>query len=101
MIAEIIFSKIEHRMLRHAQEVRFQVEYDNNEALPAILMYLRLHKIRIEDMEINRKHRETVEGERLDFVRAFFSLRLPGNIKETQIAGPISEIQGVLKVDAL
>ena len=101
MFAEIIFSKLEHRMLRNAQEARFQIEYDNNEALPAILMYLRLHKIRIEEMEITREHRMTADGEPFDFVRAYFSLRLPGNMKKSQVVDPIKDVSGVLDVDEL
>lgn len=101
LFAEIVFSKVEHRLLRHARDIRYQIEYDNNEALPAILTFFRLHKIRIDEMEITRKHRETSDGETFDFSRAFFSLRLSGNIKRKQIEDPIRDIPGVLDIDEL
>lgn len=101
LFAEIVFSKVEHRLLRHARDIRYQIEYDDNEALPAILTFFRMHKIRIDEMEITRKHRQTADGESLDFTRAFFSLRLGGNMKRAQIEGPILEISGVLEIDEL
>ena len=103
LVAEIVFSKMEHRLLKHGQEVRYSITYHRAEALPAILSFLRVHKIRVEDMEITRRNKKTdTEGkDPASHVTALFTLRLPARFSRTTLVDTIKAVEGVLSMEEL
>ncbi|MBQ9512100.1 MAG: MgtC/SapB family protein [Lachnospiraceae bacterium] len=100
LFAEILLSKVEHKMLHRAPEMRYSITYEKNEALPAMMSFFRLHKIRVDDMEITRRHKAK-EEEDSSYVTALFTLRLPPRFKKNALVEPIGAIDGVLSIDEM
>ncbi len=54
LFAELVFSKIEYRMLDHAQEISVYMEYTGKECLGNVLALLRENGLKLLDIEITR-----------------------------------------------
>ncbi len=96
LIAELLFSKLEFRILNSSPEVKLYLEYAGHEALDKILTLLRSRKVAIQSMEITRS---TADAEHNSCV--IFSLRLLKKTRPDALIAEITNCEGVLLVQEL
>lgn len=54
LLAEIVFSKLEYRMLRNSPEVNLYVEYSQDNSLQGVIRHIRDCNIKVTNLEITR-----------------------------------------------
>lgn len=96
LLAELLFVKLEYRLLYSTREKIFYIEYTARESLENILTFFRERNIRIQNMEITR----TGEGDH-PVVNAIFCVRLDKKNTAEQIFRKLHGITGVLSVEEL
>ncbi len=100
LVAEVLFSIFEHKVLGRQQELNYKVTYVKSKALPDVLGFFRLHKVRVEEMLITRKRREETQKETTKEAQtvAQFILRLPPGYAKKTMEEALLQIQGVTQV---
>lgn len=96
LLAEILFVKLEYRLLQNSRENILYIEYASAECLEKILAYFRSANIRVNSMEITRSQ----SGEHVA-ANAIFYIRLNRKTAAEAMHGSICAISGVLSVEAL
>ena len=96
MVAELVFVRIEHRVLENAPEVNLYLEYEEKRSLEAILHLLRDEKVKVVNLEITRSHRSEKHNP-----CAIFSLRLHKKIRLEQLLVAINGMEGIVLVEEL
>ena len=96
MLAELVFSKWEYKMLNSAPEVNLYIEYQGKGTLEQLLKLIHECEIRLLDLEITRK--ATSEEKT---TCAIFVLRLSKKFSQTYILEQFSKIQGILLVEEM
>lgn len=96
IIAELIFSKFEYKMLDSARDINLFVEYSESECLPALISYFKDEEIKVLDIEITKsaseKHRNPC---------AIFSLQLNKKNNLETIVSEVTKIKNVVSVEEL
>ena len=96
LVAEMLFSKMEYRILDHVPEIIVYMEYRDKLCLERVLNLLRLQNIKVLNMEITRS-----AGNERHNACAIFSLRLHSKCTISQLLRNINEQEGVLTVEEL
>lgn len=96
LIAELLFSKLEHRILDHLPEISLYLEYTDRCCLDDILKLYREQKLNILNMQITRPADNT---ERHACV--IFTLRLPRHCNVNDLLELITSIPGISSVEEL
>ena len=96
LLAELLFSKLEYRMLENAPEINLYMEYTDKRCLENVLKLYRELNLKILNMEITRS-----TGSEKHNVCAIFSLRLNKRCKVEQLVAKVSGTEGVVSVEEL
>ncbi len=96
MLAELVFSKWEYKLLNSAPEVNLYIEYQGKGALEQVLKLIHECEIKLLDLEITRK--ATAEEKT---TCAIFALRLNKKFSQTYILEQFSQISGILLVEEM
>ena len=95
--AELIFSKVEYRMMRNSPEINLYVEYTSRDSLDGILQMLHNRNIKVLNMEITR----TADSSKANSYCAIFSLQLAKRHTAKDTIDRIVSSPGVVLVEEL
>ena len=93
ILAELLFSKLEYRMLENAPEINLYMEYTDRRCLEQVL---KLYREKVLNMEITR-----ATGSEHQNACAIFSLRLNKRCKVELLLDAIHRVEGVAAVEEL
>ena len=96
LLAELLFSKLEYRMLENAPEINLYMEYTDKRCLENVLKLYRELNLKILNMEITRS-----TGSEKHNACAIFSLRLNKRCKVEQLVAKVSGTEVVVSVEEL
>ncbi|MGN1014402.1 MAG: MgtC/SapB family protein [Butyricicoccus sp.] len=96
LFAELVFSKLELRMLRNAPEINLYMEYTGKSCLDSVLRLFREHGVKILNMEITRSH-----GSKKHNACALFTLRLHKSYRVDDVLHDVSKTNGVILVEEI
>ena len=96
ILAELLFSKLEYRMLENAPEINLYMEYTDRSCLEQVLKLYRAKNVKVLNMEITR-----ATGSEHHNACAIFSLRLNKKCKVELLLDAIHRVEGVAAVEEL
>lgn len=96
LAAEMLFSKLEYRILDHAPEINLYMEYANKECLEEVLRLFRELNLKILNLEITRS-----AGSEKHNACAIFSLRLNKKCRVEKLLADLHAVKGVASVEEL
>ena len=96
ILAELLFSKLEYRMLENAPEINLYMEYTDRSCLEQVLKLYREKNVKVLNMEITR-----ATGSEHHNACAIFSLRLNKTCKVELLLDAIHRVEGVAAVEEL
>ncbi|MBQ7777822.1 MAG: MgtC/SapB family protein [Oscillibacter sp.] len=96
LLAELVFSKMEYRMMENAPEINLYVEYRDKECLEELLKLFRELNLKVLGMEITRS-----TGSETHNACAIFSLRLNKRCKVESLLHRMNAVDGVFSVEEL
>ena len=96
ILAELLFSKREYRMLENAPEINLYMEYTDRSCLEQVLKLYREKNVKVLNMEITR-----ATGSEHHNACAIFSLRLNKKCKVELLLDAIHRVEGVAAVEEL
>ena len=96
ILAELLFSKLEYRMLENAPEINLYMEYTDRRCLEQVLKLYREKNVKVLNMEITR-----ATGSEHQNACAIFSLRLNKRCKVELLLDAIHRVEGVAAVEEL
>ena len=96
LLAELLFSKLEYRMLDNAPEVNLFMEYSGKPCLEKVLKLYRERELKVINMEITR----STETEKHNAC-ALFTLQLHKRCRVEQVLTGIQSTPGVFSVEEL
>ena len=96
ILAELLFSKLEYRMLENAPEINLYMEYTDRSCLEQVLKLYREKNVKVLNMEITR-----ATGSEHHNACAIFSLRLNKKCKVELLLDAIQRVDGVAAVEEL
>ena len=96
LLAEMLFSRLEYRMLENAPEINLYMEYKDRNCLERVLKLYREHDLKVLNMEITR-----ATGSEEHNACAIFSLRLNKRCKAEALVAEINSTTGVVSVEEL
>ena len=96
ILAELLFSKLEYRMLENAPEINLYMEYTDRSCLEQVLKLYREKNVKVLNMEITR-----ATGSEHHNACAIFSLRLNKKCKVELLLDAIHRGEGVAAVEEL
>ena len=96
LLAELLFARLEYRMLENAPEINLYMEYTDKRCLENVLKLYRELNLKILNMEITRS-----TGSEKHNACAIFSLRLNKRCKVEQLVAKVSGTEGVVSVEEL
>lgn len=96
LLAEMLFSRLEYKILENASEVNLYVEYDSKECLDRLLEFYREQDTKVLNIEITR----SVEAHSHKAC-AIFSLRLHRGDSGKALLRRVQELPGILSVEEL
>ena len=94
--AELLFSKLEYRMMENAPEVNLYMEYTGKPCLECVLRLYRERELKVLNMEITRS-----TGSENHNACAIFTLRLNRKCSAEQLLTEMNAISGVVSVEEL
>ena len=94
--AELLFSKLEYRMMENAPEVNLYMEYTGKPCLESVLRLYRERELKVLNMEITRS-----TGSERHNACAIFTLRLNRKCSAEQLLTEMNAISGVVSVEEL
>ena len=96
LIVELLFAKLEYRIISNAKNFNIFVEYTTSEALSEAVAYIEEMNIKILDMEITKSAVD--EGKN---PCAIFSLQFRRKTSHSEVIEAISNIENVISVEEL
>ena len=96
LLAELVFSKLEYRVLNHVPEVNLYIEYSHTSCLDAFLALCREHDVKILNVEITRSG-----GTEERNACAIFLLRLNKAVTIEWLTEALKEIEGVVLAEEI
>ena len=96
LLAELVFARLEYRMLENAPEINLYMEYTDRVCLEKVLKLFRELNLKILNLEITRP-----TGSEHHNACAIFSLRLNKKCKVEKLLADIHATRGVLSVEEL
>lgn len=96
LLAEMVFSRLEYRILNNTPEVNLYMEFADRSCLEDVLQLCRDNQLKVLNLEITR----FADNERGNAC-AVFSLRLSKKMKITRLLELVSEIRGIISVEEI
>lgn len=96
MAAELVFSKLEYRVLENVPEINLYMEYTGKICLENVLQLYRDNQIKLLNIQITRS-----TGSKKHNACAIFSLRLPHGCGVSRVLKTVGETEGVISVEEL
>lgn len=96
MAAELVFSKLEYRVLDNVPEINLYMEYTGKICLDNVLQLYRDNQIKLLNIQITRS-----TGSKKHNACAIFSLRLPHGCGVSRVLKTVGETEGVISVEEL
>ena len=96
LIAELVFAKLEYRMMRSSPEVNLFVEYTGKAVLDELLRQFREQNVKVLDVEITRSRKDEQHN-----ACVIFSLRLNKKSPAEKLLEQLLGTEGVLSVEEL
>lgn len=96
LLAEMLFSKWEYRILERAPEINLYMEYESRESLEAVLKTFREREVKVLNMEVTRS-----DGAGPAKTCVIFTLRLNKKCLTDKLLTIINSTNGVLLVEEL
>ena len=96
LLAELLFSKLEYRMLENAPEVNLYVEYTGKPCLESILKLYRERELKVLNLEITRSTESETHN-----ACAIFTLRLNKKYSMNTLLAEMNTVPGVVSVEEL
>ena len=96
LLAEMLFSKWEYRILERAPEINLYMEYESRESLEAVLKTFREREVKVLNMEVTRS-----DGVGPAKTCVIFTLRLNKKCLTDKLLTIINSTNGVLLVEEL
>lgn len=96
LLAEMLFSRLEYRILDSAPEINLYMEYTGREALDNFLSLCREEQIRILDLEITRSTASNRQN-----ACAIFTLRLPKTCSVDRLLRMLAFCEGIVSTQTL
>lgn len=96
LLAELLFSKLEYRMLENAPEVNVYMEYANRNCLEAVLQLFRDLNVKVSNLEITRSSESGKHNS-----CAVFTLQLNKKCAVNYLMERIAATEGVVLVEEL
>lgn len=96
MAAELVFSKLEYRVLDNVPEINLYMEYTGKVCLDNVLQLYRDNQIKLLNIQITRS-----TGSKKHNACAIFSLRLPHGCGVSRVLKTVGETEGVISVEEL
>lgn len=97
LLAEMVFSRLEYRVMKHVRDICFFVEYVGNEPLDNVICLLRNANATITDLEITRPS----DSEKEDHFCAVISLQISGKGQVERLVDDISVLDGIVSVEEM
>jgi putative Mg2+ transporter-C (MgtC) family protein len=102
LLVEMLFSKLEYRMMRNAREISLYVEYANRTALEEVLRQFRELGIKVTDLEITRSDSATARSTgSARNACAIFMLQMTKRCSHEEMMNHITGTPGVVSVEEL
>ena len=96
LVAELLFVKLEYRLLIHARERIYYIEYADKECLEAILGLFKENGIQVQNLEITRAEESEEHN-----ASAIFYTRHKKDGEAADIVTALNEMRGLLLVEEL
>lgn len=96
LVAELLFSKLEYRILDHVPEINLYIEYEHRSCLDSLLKYLADSQVKVTNLELTRFPEERGHG-----FCAVCSLQLKHRMRAEELVNHVSSTAGVLAVQEL
>ena len=96
MLAELVFSRIEYRVLENVPEINLYMEYEDKHCLDDVLQLYRSYNIKVLNIQITRS---AENGEHN--ACAIFSLRLPRSCTVNRLMTLVGKRKGIVSVEEL
>ncbi|MGM9630474.1 MgtC/SapB family protein [Butyricicoccus sp.] len=96
LVAELLFSKLEYRVLDNVPEINLYMEYTDKACLENVLKLYREQGLKILNMEITRSR-----GSKKHNACAIFTLRLHKKCRIEQLVQNVTSVNGVILVEEL
>ena len=96
LLAELLFSKLEYRMLENAPEVNLYMEYTGKPCLENVLKLYRERELKVLNLEITRS-----TGSATHNACAIFTLRLNKKCTVNSLLAEMNAVPGVVSVEEL
>lgn len=93
LLAEMLFVKLEYKLLRHSREHILYVEYSGSDCLDRILTWFRKADVHVSNIEITRS------GGSGQTANVIFYVRLNRSTDSPKIREGLSQLSGVLSVE--
>jgi putative Mg2+ transporter-C (MgtC) family protein len=98
LLMELVFSKLEYRVLRNAPEINVYVEYESRNTLEKILMEIKQMGVQVTDLEITRSSKTAPEK---NGACAILTLQMNKKCSQEHLMNRLTETVGVLFVEEL
>ncbi len=96
MIAELLFSKLEYRIMGSSQDVHLLIQYENGASLNETIRHVHEQDAKILDLDI----RQEVSDEKVHAAAAM-ALQLPRKLRLTDLIQELQAIKGIYAVEEL
>lgn len=96
LLAELVLSRVEYRILDHVPEINLYMEYADKSCLEKVLLLFRVCQLTLQNMEITRD-----KGEGPHNACAIFSLRLNKHYTVEELLTHIRTMEGVVSIQEL
>ena len=96
MLAELVFSRLEYRVLEHVPEINVYMEYEDKTCLDDVLQLYRRCDVKVLNIQITRA---AENGEHN--ACAIFTLRLPRSCTVNRLMTLVGERKGIVSVEEL
>ena len=96
LLAELVFSRFEYRILDNVPEINLYMEYSDKDCLENVLQLLRQNRLSISNMEITRS-----AGSEEHNACAIFALHLKKGCRTEELIQKIQRIEGVVSVEEI
>ena len=94
LLSELLFSKLEYRILDSTPEVNIFLEYTDSSCLEEVLQLFLKRNVKVLDLEITRESKSEE-----NYAGAFFSLRLNKKTQLNSLLNEILAVPGALQVE--
>ncbi len=96
LAAEVLFSRLERRILANSEELKLLLEYEGRDALERVLALFAKKGVRVRNMAVSRSQ----DGEK-DSASVVFTLQVDQRSKADDLMAELPQVAGVKSVEAI